>query len=284
MPVSLHLVSNPAGTAGPATVYTVQLDFYSGPLDLLLYLVRRQELDIVHLPVARIANEFLTFLEVLKELDLDEIGDFVVMASALLEIKSRLVLPSTEDEQAAEAPLENAADPRTDLVKQLLEYKRFKDASRLLEEQSAEWRLRFPRLSDDTPESGIDRSQDRIREVELWDLVSALSRVLAQNTESAPKSIIYDDTPISTYVEQIRTRVLAEQRVAFTSFFDGATIKSKIIGIFLAVLELLRHYHFRADQAEEYGEIWVLPPVEAVQLVAEEPPVEGPVSEPKSFE
>jgi segregation and condensation protein A len=170
-----------------------------------------------------------------------------------------VVLPNTEEE-AVEAPIENAADPRADLVKQLLEYKRFKDASRLLEEQSSEWRLRFPRLADDSPESGVDRSQDRIREVELWDLVSALSRVLHQNTESAPRSIIYDDTPISTYVEQIRARVLAEERVPFTSFFDGATIKSKIIGIFLAVLEILRHHQFRAEQPEEYGEIWVLPP------------------------
>jgi segregation and condensation protein A len=249
--------------------YQVQLEVYSGPLDLLLYLVRRQELDILHLPIAKIASEFLKFFEVLQELDLDEIGEFVVMASALLEIKSRLVLPGTEEAAAVETPLEDPADPRADLVRQLLEYKRFKDASRLLEEQSSEWRLRFPRLSDDSPEDGSDPTQDRIREVELWDLVSALTRVLHQNTESAPKSIVYDDTPISTYVERIRARVLTEERVAFTSFFEEATYKSKVIGIFLAILELLRHYHFRAEQPEDYHEIWILPPLEPVAILVE---------------
>lgn len=247
--------------------YRVQLDLYSGPLDLLLYLVRRQELDIVGLPIARITSQFLDFLDVLKELDLDEIGEFIVLASTLVEIKSRLVLPGEDEPAVVEA--ESYTDPRSDLVKQLIQYKRFKEASRLLDEQSAEWQLRYPRLADDSPEAGTDPAQDRIREVELWDLVSALSRVLHQNTDAAPKSIVYDDTPISTYVEQIRARVLAESKVPFTSFFDGANFKSKIIGIFLAVLEILRHYQFRAEQPEEYGEIWILPPLPAQATASE---------------
>ncbi len=238
--------------------YRVELDAFSGPLDLLLYLVRRQEVDILNLQIAEITARFLDFLEVLQVLDLDLIGDFVVMASSLIEIKSRMVLPGPDEPPELVEPEE---DPRADLVRQLLEYKRFKDAARLLEEQAAQWQQRYPRLSDDRPRGGNDPSRDLIKEVELWDLVSALSRVLRKNTESAPATILYDDTPIAVYIEQMKARVLAEQRVAFSSFFNGTNSRSRIVGIFLALLELLRHYKFRAEQPQDYHEIWILPPV-----------------------
>ncbi|HLJ12397.1 MAG TPA: segregation/condensation protein A [Planctomycetaceae bacterium] len=237
--------------------YRVELDAYSGPLDLLLYLVRRHEVDVLNLPIADITARFVEFLEILHVLDLDLIGDFVVMASSLIEIKSRMALP--EPDQPPEL-VEPDEDPRADLVRQLLEYKRFKDAARLLEEQAAQWQQRYPRLSDDRPRGANDPSRDLIKEVELWDLLSALSRVLRKNTESAPATIIYDDTPIAVYMEQIKSRVLAEQRVEFSSFFAGSNSRSRIVGIFLALLELLRHEHFRAEQPQEYHEIWILPP------------------------
>lgn len=246
--------------------YRVELDAFSGPLDLLLYLVRRQEIDILNLPIARITAQFLDFLEVLQILDLDLIGDFVVVASSLVEIKSRMALPGPDEPPEL---VESDEDPRADLVRQLLEYKRFKDAARLLEEQAAEWQQRYPRLSDDRPRGGNDPSRDLIKEVELWDLVSALSRVLRKNTESAPATVVYDDTPIAVYIERIKARVLTEQRVAFSSFFAGTNSRSRIVGIFLAILELLRHYKFRAEQPQDYHEIWVLPPL-------------APIAEPSS--
>jgi segregation and condensation protein A len=146
--------------------YRVELDAFSGPLDLLLYLVRRQEVDILNLPIAQITARFLEFLEVLQILDLDLVGDFLVMASSLVEIKSRLALPGPE---VPPELVEADEDPRADLVRQLLEYKRFKDASRLLEDQAAEWQQRYPRLSDDRPRGGNDPARDLIKEVELWD-------------------------------------------------------------------------------------------------------------------
>lgn len=245
--------------------YRVELDGFSGPLDLLLYLVRRQELDILDIPIARITAQFLEFLEVLQILDLDLVGDFVVMASALVEIKSRMALPGPEEPPEV---VEADEDPRADLVRQLLEYKRFKDASRLLEDHAAEWQQRYPRLSDDRPRGGNDPSQDLIKEVELWDLVSALSRVLRKNTASSPATVVYDDTPISVYMERIRARVLIEGRVAFSSFFAGTNSRSKIVGIFLAILEMLRHYKYRAEQPVDYHEIWILPPQEPVDQSA----------------
>jgi segregation and condensation protein A len=240
--------------------YRVQLDVFSGPLDLLLYLVRRDEIDATQLPIARITDQFLEFLKVLEFLDLDTIGDFVVLASTLMEIKSREVLPQTPADAPEELPEQD--ETQSALIARLLEYKKYKDAASALEQRAAEWQERYPRLHDDRPVIGRDHSADPIREVELWDLVSALSRVLQKKVVEQTSSIRYDDTPISTYVEHIGKRVRGEQRVAFSSLFEGTNQRSKIIGLFLAILELLRHHGFRAEQTEDYGEIFILPPVE----------------------
>ena len=249
-------------TTASAGEYRVQLEAYCGPLDLLLYLVRRQEVDLLDLPLAQLTAQFVEFVEVLQLLDLDLIGEFVVTASSLLEIKSRLVLPQ---EGAIAELVEREEDPRTELVQQLLEYKRFKEATRLLEEQAAVWQQRYWRLSDDRPSKGGAAGQELFKEVELWDLVSALSRVLRKNSEASPSTVIYDDTPISVYIEQIKERVAVEQRVAFSSLFAGSPSRSRITGIFLAILELLRHQKYRAEQPVAYHEIWVMPPLESAQ-------------------
>jgi len=240
-----------------STEYRVELDLYSGPLDLLLYLVRRNEVDILRLPIAEITTQFNEFLEVLQFLDLGLVGDFVVMASTLVELKSRAVLPQPVEQE--EEP-EIVDDTQSDLIRQLLEYKKFKDAAKELERHAALWQERYPRLSNDRPRQGKDHAADRIKEVELWDLVSALGRVLRRKDVNRESSIRYDDTPLSVYIEQVGNRVRAEQRVGFTSFFNEATTRSQIAGIFLAILELLRHHSFRAEQTGDFAEIWILAP------------------------
>ena len=235
------------------TPYRVELDVFSGPLDLLLYLVRRNEVAILDLSIARITIEFQKYLTILQFIDLDIAGDFVVMASTLIEVKSRLVLPRA----AEEAEPEITEDPRSELIQQLLAYKKFKDAAHSLEKRAAQWQERYPRLTDDRPVQGKNPSADRIKEVELWDLVSALARVVERKVIQEETSIRYDETPISVYVEQIGARVRKEGRVAFTSLFDEASLRSKIIGLFLAVLELLGHHQFHAEQREEFDEIWI---------------------------
>lgn len=243
-----------------AHAYRVELDQYHGPLDLLLYLVRRDEVDLLDLPLARITAQFQEFLEVLVELDLELIGDFMVMASTLMEMKSRVALPRGQDEEEPEVPLAGGVDPRSDLVQQLLEYKRFKEASRAIEAQAAEWQERYPRLSQDRPRGGKDASVDRIKEVELWDLVSAFSRVIRRQGVAQEARIRYDETPIGVYVEQIGGIVRERGEVPFTSLFDSETLRSKIIGMFLAVLELVRHHGYRVEQPVPYGEIILRPP------------------------
>jgi segregation and condensation protein A len=190
----------------------------------------------------------------LEQIDVDAVGEFIDMASTLIELKSRMVLPG-EEEVADELE-----DPRQELVRRLLEYKQYRDAASILEERSREWRERWPRLASDLPARARSADEQPIHEIELWDLVSAFGRVLKErHATSGPESIRYDETPIHVYMQRIDARLRRDRRVAFTTFFDDAVHKSTLVGMFLAVLELVRHQHARASQAELFDEIWLEP-------------------------
>jgi segregation and condensation protein A len=234
--------------------FTVDLEIFHGPLDLLLYLVRKHELDVADVQVARVTDQYLEYLSILEQIDVDSVGDFLEMASLLIEIKSRMVLPN--DEQV-EQELE---DPRHELVRRLLEFKQFRDAASMLEERGREWRNRFPRLVDDLPTRRVETYEQPIQEVELWDLVSAFGRVLkAKAVIQGPENIRYDDTPIHVFMQRIDQRLRSEGRRAFTTFFDGEVLKSTLVGMFLAVLQLMRCQHARATQSTPFDEIWLEP-------------------------
>jgi len=174
------------------------------------------------------------------------------MASTLIEIKSRLVLPGDEEVQ------EELADPRRDLVRRLLAYRQYRDAASMLEERSREWRERYPRLAHDLPTQRIEPHEQPIHEVELWDLVSAFGRVLKQKLSAhGPEHIRYDDTPIHVFMRRIDARLRHEGQLAFAALFDGAVHKSTLIGMFLAVLQLMRNQHARASQSAPFDEIWL---------------------------
>ena len=237
--------------------YKVKLGCYGGPMDLLLYLVRRHELEVTAVSLAKVTRDFQTFLGLLEVLDLDLVGDFIVVASTLLEIKSREVLPQpevVEQEDEVEETGEN-------LIGQLLQYKRYKNAAKLLDNQASEWLERYPRLSDDRPDLKRDHSTDRIREVELWDLVSALARLVRMPEVEKVGTIKMDETPIAVFQERIRKQLETNERVAFSTFFDGEHLQSRIVGIFQGLLELIRHEAYRAEQPVMYGDIWILPPL-----------------------
>ena len=237
-----------------AMPFRVDLDIFRGPLDLLLYLVRKHEVDVVEIPIAAVTEQFLEHLTVLEQLDVNAAGDFLEMASTLIELKSRLVLPRSEEE--SEIVLD---DPRHELVERLLEYKKFKDAASILEERCRQWQERFPRLANDLPARQRNLADEPIRELELWDLVSAFGRVIRDNQAGAAASIVYDETPIHVFMSRIHERLLVEGRVAFSELFRGGMHKSTLVGMFLAVLELVRHHGIRAEQDSLHGEIWVLP-------------------------
>ena len=236
------------------TRFRVQLDLYHGPVDLLLYLVRQNELDVTDLPIAAVTEQYLSHVAVLEQIDVDAVGDFLEMASSLIEIKSRMVLPGEEE------IAEDLEDPRQELVRRLLEYKQYRDAASMLEERARQWSERFPRLANDLPSRPLAPEQQPIQHVELWDLVSAFGRVLkGKQAVGGLENIRYDETPIHAYMQRIDERVRRGGRVAFTEFFEPMVHKSALVGMFLAVLELVRHQHTRAAQPELFGEIWLEP-------------------------
>jgi segregation and condensation protein A len=163
------------------------------------------------------------------------------------------VLPSVDEDPE---PLE---DPREDLVRRLLEYKKYKDAASILEEEGRRWQRRYARMADDLPPRRIDPADQPIHEVEMWDLVSAFGRVMKDHESVKPSNIVYDETPIQTYMQQIHFRLVGSGRASFSEMFHSGMHKSALIGVFLAILELVRHHCVSAEQSEPHGEIWIVP-------------------------
>ena len=230
-------------------MFSAKLPFYQGPLDLLLHLVRKHELDILDIPITRILEQYLDYVTILEQIDINNIGDFLAMASTLVEIKSFKALPG---EEAAEVEIET---PKQELIKQLLEYKRYCDAARKLQKMGESWQLRFPRLADDLPQRPRNLSDEPIREIALWDLVSAFGRVLRECVPPVKHHVVYDDTPITTHMNRIHQRLKAEKRIAFRQLFIPGQHKSTLVGIFLASLELVRHEFANVYQDFNFGEI-----------------------------
>ena len=232
-------------------MFRVHLDQYRGPLDLLLFLVRKHEVNVRDIPIAAITDQYLEYIAIIEQIDVNAVGDFLEVASLLIEIKARLLLPRTDEEG------QHWDDPRKELVERVLEYKRYKDAASMLEDRGRKWQQTFARQSVDLPERTVDPAQQPLKEVELWDLVSALGRTLSKGRAQPDTNIVYDDTPIHEYMRDIYRRLEADQQVSITEMLQAGMRKSQVIGMFLAILELVRHHSVEAEQ--DGGEIWVRP-------------------------
>ena len=243
-------------------LFRAELDVFSGPLDLLLYLVRRQELDAADLPVARIARQFEELTRAVELIDVDAAAEFLVTAATLTEIKSRDVLPRAEAEETPGGDAD-PEEPDGDLVARLLEYKRYKDASLVLAGRAEAWSERYERVQSAAPAGGREASLDRIRDVELWDLLSAFARVVRTQLEEEEKTVRVKELPVHELVEQVGGRIRAQGEVRFFDLFEGQRRRSPIVGLFLAVLELVRHHGFRAEQPEVFGDITLRPPADS---------------------
>lgn len=233
------------------TDFRIQLDVFRGPLDLLLYLVRKHEVEITEVSLSAVAQQYLEYIDVLRQLDLNLVGEFLEIASTLTEIKSRMILPRGGEE---EEPL---AEPPHDLVRQLLEYKRYRDAASMLEEQGRQWQDHFTRLANDAPQEVYDVANEPIQKVELWDLVQAFNEILRENQPAVGASIVYDDTPIHVHMARIQEQLISQDRLRFSQLFSPGMHKSQLVGMFLAILELMRHQRVIAQQDQLFGEIWV---------------------------
>lgn len=243
--------------------YRVQLDVFSGPMDLLLYLIRRDEIDVQDISISRLTDQYVEHVHMLRSVDPNAAGEFLVMASTLIELKSRALLPTPPLEA-----LDEADDPRAALVRQLLEYKRFRDAARALGTAADDRAQRFVRRPAELPREliGIE-----LEEVEIWDLLSAFNSVMSSIGQGPGVSEIrYDDTPIETYVNTLVETLEIGGPTRFDRLFTGRTDRSEVIGLFLAMLELMRRQRIRAEQTRGFGEIYLflLEPVEGETATA----------------
>jgi segregation and condensation protein A len=232
--------------------YQIELDTFRGPLDLLLYLVKRNEVDICDIPMARIADSFLEYLNVIQAIDVEWAGEFLVMAATLMEIKSRMLLPRGPEEAPAEE------DPRLELVRQLVEYKKFKDAAALLEEHAERQQERLARLPVELP-GAVDPAQQPLQRVELWDLVSAFGRLMRETLALQPRQIVMDETPVQVHMDRIMALALERGKLCFRDVFTPPCHRGRLVGLFLAILELIRSFRLLAEQPEPFGEIWLAP-------------------------
>ena len=255
-----------------AEEYKVDLDVFEGPLDLLLYLIRREELDIYDIPIGRITEQYMHYLELMRQLNLDVAGEFIVMAATLMVIKSRMLLPVTR-RTAEESSDEEWVDPRLDLVRQLIEYKKFKDAAGRLSEyelmaaESFDYgggRPKFEKTAADA--AGALASYD------LFDLLTAFQEVLARAAEAPTGELKGMRFSVPEKMDLILLRTRQDGQVAFSHLFTEHSPRGEVIVTFLALLELLRQHRIIVYQNEAFHEITVLPSKE----MPEDKPLEAP--------
>jgi segregation and condensation protein A len=235
--------------------YRVNIDIFAGPLDLLLYLVRKEEVDIYDIPLAKITDQYLRYIEILKNLDIDLAGDFLVMAATLMHIKSAMLLPKADIEGMQSDDL---ADPRAELIRQLLEYKRFKDAANLLSSAAQEQQEHFARPGTILEQlKPGEEPQIDIEQVSVWDLLEAFDSICRATGANIDISLIKDDTPIDLYQIEVLHRLQAEGPMSFERIFEGRNNRLVMIGLFLALLELVRDKLVWAEQAETSSAIYL---------------------------
>jgi segregation and condensation protein A len=229
--------------------WKVELPIYEGPLDLLLFLINKNEVDVYDIPIAQITEEYLGFIRLFEELDIALAGEFFVMAATLMEIKSAVMLPRAEPEAA------DFEDPRAELVKQLLEYKRYREAAGDLAEMAEVRSRRFPPGGDG---DNLPRGETG-GSVSVFALITAFKEVMERSV--APDLLVpsTEGPSVEEQVEVIRSKLAgAGGRVRFADLFDPGP-KIVIIITFLALLELLKKGEARAEQENPFGDIWVVP-------------------------
>jgi len=253
--------------------YRVSLDVYNGPLDLLLFLIRRDEIDIHNIPIAEITEQYVRYVEVLQQMDPESAGAFLVLAASLMEIKSRLMLPKPPPEEQED----DLADPRMELVRQLLEYKKYKDSAHELAERAQRQALQHPRRPAVAP---VDAGEIELDHLEIWDLVDAFSRLLEQTgRKSTVHRIEVDDTPIALHAEDIVDALEHnDSSMPFADVFSGRG-RSEMIGLFLALLELVRQRRVRAVQDGPGRPIYLFLVVEDPGDAEDKPRFDGLVQE-----
>lgn len=241
--------------------YKVKLEIFEGPLDLLLYLIKKDEIDIYDVSIERITNQYLSYMETFQHLNVEVASEFIVMAANLMYIKSRELLP--KNQRAAEEDAEEE-DPRWELIRQLVEYKKFKDAALELssrEQKKQEVYMANPEMPDLSTPSTIEG------QVSIFDLIRAFQRVLKRFEKGSDvREIVADQYTVGGKIEHLLETIPLGTKMKFEELFTTAASKIEVIVTFLAVLELMKLHHLKVEQEQLLGDITVIRP-EQVELV-----------------
>jgi segregation and condensation protein A len=241
--------------------YEIKLDIFEGPLDLLLYLIRKNEIDIYNIPIALITEQYLSYLDIMRSLNLDLAGEYLVLASTLIHIKSKLLLPPAE----GDGEEEEGEDPRAELVQQLLEYQAFKEAALRLDERPLLERDVFKRGApvEDPPSATEDKpDEDTLVEVDVFELVSAFRRIVSGLDLKEDLEINSEKMSLTDRINEILNRLTEEGQVTFVDLLGERRDRRRIIYTFLAILELMKLRMVRAYQSGSFGAIRLFPAVE----------------------
>ncbi len=247
--------------------YKVQFEVFEGPLDLLLYLIKKEEVDIYEVNLTRLATQFIEYIDTMRLLDLEIAGEFLVMASTLMYIKSRELLPV--DQQVQTDGEDEAEDPRWELIRQLVEYKKFKDAAAQLSTLEARQEATFPRVPGKLE---FEAEAPARNEVSIFDLINAVNLVLQRfNQRPEQRDIFEDKWSVSEKIEYLRHAISERSPLLFSELFAGVTSRSEVVVTFLALLELIRLKHLAAVQESPFGEIQITRAAPPIATAAPEP-------------
>jgi segregation and condensation protein A len=282
-PSEPSLVTAASGTldvSDPAIAYRVDLPDFEGPLDLLLHLVKKHELDILNIPIAFITDQYLRMLDVMRSLDLDVAGEYLLMAATLAHLKSRELVPPdpVADAQAADGDDEDDIDPRQELIRRLLEYQKFKDAAGKLADRPVTGRNVFPRGSsaEDVANLHVLPGGAPLAEVPVFRLIESLERVLSRAKVTFTHDVVTDRISITDRITELADRLEAEGSFSFESCFafveqggEMAQIKGQVVVTFLAILEMTRLKMVRLTQADRESAIYITKAGADLKLQAE---------------
>ena len=233
--------------------YKLKLDVFEGPLDLLLYLIKKNDIDICDIPIAQITDQYMEYIQLMKMLDLDVVGEFLVMAATLLQIKSRMLLPRNEEEE------EEEGDPREELVQRLEEYKMFKEVAAQLKEKEKQKQDLYPRKIDEVKQREIKNDAKEVfLEANLFDLINAFTKALRKFKEEKTYEITSEEFTVEQKIHDILHTLMAKESVLLNDFFSEANTKPEVIVTFMAILELIRLKEIKVMQKRLFSDIEVV--------------------------
>lgn len=246
----------------------ILLDNFSGPLDLLLHLIKSNEMDVYDIRIVEITEQYLNIIDKMQQLDLDIAGEFLLMAATLTHIKSKMLLPSGDDIED-----EEGEDPRAELVRRLLEYQRYKEAAGLFSELPQLQRDFFVGAGTLTETLELETVGGEDIAVGIYQLAEAFRRIIENRPREVFHEVVREALSVAQYIRKVARELSEKRRVAFHDFFPGDANKSEVIVTFLAMLELVKMRYVDIDQVDDFGSIWLVLKVDPQvvdQLSAEE--------------